>query len=156
MSFGGHSCAAGLKLSRDLVPTLKKNLEELIRSQIPLDQLRPKLMLDAPLELSDIDYKFSSDLAQLEPFGNQNPQPIFLVRDVTQLKAPQLLKDKHLKCTIFAGGVIKPVIFFNRPDLYRILKEHEDRPFSLACHIMKNEWEGVVKTELQGLDILLD
>jgi len=156
MSFGGHSCAAGLKLSRDLVPTLKKNLEQLIRAQIPLDQLRPKLMLDAPLELSDIDHKFSSDLAQLEPFGNQNPQPTFLVRGVTQLKAPQLLKDKHLKCTIFAGGVIKPVIFFNRPDLYKILKEHEDKPFSLACHIIKNEWEGIVKTELQGLDILLD
>ncbi|MBS1987660.1 single-stranded-DNA-specific exonuclease RecJ [Candidatus Dependentiae bacterium] len=156
MSFGGHSCAAGLKLSRDLVPTLKKNLEDLIRSQIPLDQLRPKLTLDAPLELSDIDYKFSSDLAQLEPFGNQNPQPTFLVRGVTQLKAPELLKGLHLKCSVFADGVIKPVIFFNRPDLYKILKEHEDKPFSLACHIMKNEWQGVIKTELQGLDILLD
>lgn len=156
MSFGGHSCAAGLKLSQDLVPILKKNLEERIKSQIPLHELRPKISLDAPLELSEITPQFCSDLAQLEPFGNQNPQPTFLIRNVTQLKAPQILKDKHVKCSIFSQGVIKPVIFFNRPDLYRILRDHEDKPFTLAGHVVKNEWEGITRTELQGLDIILE
>lgn len=156
MSFGGHSCAAGLKLSQDLVPVLKQNLEQRIKAQIPIQELRPKISLDAPLDLNEIDHKFAADLAQLEPFGNQNPQPVFLIRGVTQLKAPQILKDKHVKCSIFSQGMIKPVIFFNRPDLFRILRDHEDRPFTLAAHVVKNEWEGVTKIELQGLDIILD
>jgi single-stranded-DNA-specific exonuclease len=156
MTFGGHSCAAGLKLSQEMIPTLKENLETRIKAQIPLHELRPKITLDAPLDLPEIDQKFCADLAQLEPFGNQNPQPTFLIRGVTQLKAPQLLKDKHVKCSVFSQGVIKPVIFFNRPDLYQILRDHEDKPFSLAGHVVKNEWDGTSRTELQGLDIALE
>lgn len=156
INFGGHSCAAGLKLKQDDLPILKKNIEARIKEQIPFAELRPKITLDATLELPEINQKFCTDLAQLEPFGNQNPQPTFLIKNVVQLRSPQILKDKHVKCSIFSQGIIKPVIFFNRPDLYKILQEQADKPFSIAGHVVKNEWEGSVKIELQGLDIKLD
>jgi len=56
---------------------------------------------------------------------------------------------------IFSQGIIKPVIFFNRPDLYDVLQQQEDKPFHLAAHVIKNEWGGTVRTELQGIDIAL-
>jgi single-stranded-DNA-specific exonuclease len=153
LSFGGHSCAAGLKLEQKHLPTLKKNIEARINAQLSKHDLQPKLMLDARLELSEISHKLLSDLEQLEPFGNQNPQPTFLIPDVSQIKPPQLLKDKHVKCTVFAQGVIKPVIFFNRPDLFKVFRELDDKPFNLAGFVIKNEWEGTTRIELQGTDI---
>ena len=155
LSFGGHSLAAGLKLKTSDVAILKQRIEEKLRRELTKDQLQPKLLVDADLTLPEMTKKILTDLERLEPFGNANQQPIFSIKNVQIQKAPQLLKDAHVKCTIFADGVIKPVIFFNRPDLYTILQELGEKPFHLAGHVTKNEWMGSTTIQLQGLDIAL-
>lgn len=155
LSFGGHSFAAGMKLYKEKLPELKERLEAEVNAVLTADDLKPKLTLDAYLELPDVNKKLLSDLEQMEPFGNSNAQPLFWVKGVTLLKQPTLLKDKHLKCTVFSQGVIKPVIFFNRPELYPLLANIEDRPFDIAGHVTKNEWNDQVSIELQGIDLAL-
>lgn len=156
IQFGGHSFAAGLKLKQENIPALKARLNDLLALAVPRENLVPKLRIDAPMQLGEITQKLMDAHDQLEPFGNQNGQPLFVIRSVSLIKPPQVLKDKHLKCMVFADGVIKPVIFFNRPDLIPVFHQIEDRPFTLAAHVMKNEWQGVVKIELQGIDIALE
>lgn len=153
--FGGHSFAAGLKLKASNLAALKDRMNARVASKISMQDLQPKAMLDAMLELPEVNQKLLDDLEQLEPFGNQNPQPLFWVKNVTLLKPPQVLKEKHIKCMIFDQGIIKPVVFFNRPDLLAVLDNLGDSPFHLAAHVMKNEWNGTVKIELQGIDIAL-
>jgi len=153
ISFGGHSFAAGLKIKKENIEELKSRLEQKISQELSPDDLIPKIELDAPIELGELNKKMISDLQQLEPFGNKNSQPAFFINDVVLLKQPQLLKDKHVKCKVFADGITKPVIFFNRPDLYRVLCQIGDKPFSVAGHVIKNEWNDRVNVELQGLDI---
>jgi single-stranded-DNA-specific exonuclease len=155
LHYGGHAHAAGLKLKLEHVPELKDRLSSAIAAQYSLDDLCPKLMLDAELQLPEATQRCIDDLEQLEPFGNQNPQPLFVINDLTLIRQPQLLKERHVKCMVFAQGVIKPVIFFNRPDLIGPLTQCLDRPFKLAAHIIKNEWGGVTRIELQGVDIAL-
>ena len=155
LSFGGHSFAAGLKLKRENVEKFKERLEEQIAEALPPEVLQPKIELDADCSLSDLNQKLMSDLTQLEPFGNSNSQPMFLIKDVTLQRAPQLLKDKHVKCSIFSDGVIKPVIFFNRPDLFPFFNSIGDKSFSIAGHVTKNEWQDHVRIELQGLDVAI-
>lgn len=156
LTFGGHACAAGLSLKQENVPELKERLEALIAKTVAPQDLLPKITLDAYLELGDATNKLMSDMDQLEPFGNQNPQPTFLIKNVTLLKQPMLLKDKHVKCFLFSNGVIKPVIFFNRPDIYAKLAHIGETPFDLAGHVVKNEWMDNVSIELQGLDIAIN
>lgn len=155
LTFGGHACAAGLKLYEKNVPELKARLEEQIASLVDPFDLQPKVSLDASLDLPDLNGKLLADLQRLEPFGNRNPQPAFFIKQVSQLKKPQLMKDKHVKAMVFSEGVIKPVVFFNRPDLYRLLYNLEDKPFSLAAHVTTNEWQNRTNIELQGIDIAL-
>jgi hypothetical protein len=64
-----------------------------------------------------------------------------------------MLKDAHVKCSVFADGVIKPIIFFNRPELFEKLQAVGQNSFSLAVQVMENHWNGRVTIELQGLDI---
>lgn len=155
IQFGGHACAAGLKLKQSNIPELKNRLNQLINEQVPESLLQPKITLDAPLSLGDITPTFIQHLEHLEPFGNQNPQPMFLIEDVSQLKPPQLLKDKHIKTTVFSQGAVKPLIIFNRPDLYEPLLQHEDKQFTLAAHVVVNEWNGNTNYDLHGVDIAL-
>ena len=153
LSFGGHAHAAGVSLKKKDVPAFKEKLEAYIAARVSAEDLQPKIECDAFCQLPEVNTKLLSDLEQLEPFGNANKQPTFVIKEVTLLRAPQLLKDKHVKCTIFSEGTIKPVIFFNRPDLYSICNQMGDKSFSIAGHVIKNEWNNRINIELQGLDI---
>jgi len=156
ISFGGHSFAAGLALKQKDLKLFKERLEADMAAQFALGDLQPRINLDAPLTLTDMSHVLLNHLEQLEPFGNKNPQPLFWIKNVTLLKQPQVLKEKHVKISVFSEGIIKPVIFFNRPDLIRFFGSIDDRPFDIAGHVMKNEWNGRVKIELQGIDIALN
>lgn len=151
--FGGHAQAAGLSLKIENLPKLKKELEQRVLDLLTPEDLEQKISLDAVASLSDVNYKLVNDMAHLEPFGHCNSTPSFLIKDVVQVQKPTLLKDLHVKCQVFADGVIKPVIFFNRPELYEIFLKQKEEPFNLAAQVSENHWNGKVSVELLGLDV---
>jgi len=151
--FGGHSQAAGLAIKKENLPHLKESLEKIVADTLTAEDLTQKLVIDAEGKLSDFSQKFMQDMRHLEPFGCDNKQPNFLISDVVLVQKPKLLKELHVKCSVFADGVIKPVIFFNRPELYPQLMAHESDSFSLAANVQENHWNGRVNIELTGIDI---
>ena len=84
---------------------------------------------------------------------NSNVEPLFLLQNVVQVQSPKLLKDLHVKCTVFADGVAKSLIFFNRPQLFEKLLHHSERPMHIAARVTENHWNGRVSIELIGVDI---
>lgn len=151
--FGGHSAAAGLSLKIENIPVLKDRLSGMIAQQLTPFDLSQKIMLDAHASLSDLTTKFVTDMRHLEPFGHANKTPLFYIHDVVLVQKPKILKDAHVKCMIFADGVLKPIIFFNRPELYATLLAHGQEPLSIAAEINENYWNGRVSVELMGVDI---
>ncbi len=155
LQFGGHSQAAGLSLKKEMLPQLKEHLENLVRVQLTPADLRLKVTIDAEARLHDFNQKFMGDMRHLEPFGCENEQPTFIIEDVVMVQKPQLLKEAHVKCSVFADGVIKPVIFFNRPDLYKLFEQYEHDSFSLAAQVHENHWNGRSTIELTGIDVAM-
>jgi single-stranded-DNA-specific exonuclease len=155
MQFGGHSVAAGLSLPIDNLPALKAKLEQLVAEKLTPFDLQPKIRIDAEVGLSDLTKKFIDDLEHLEPFGNSNEQPIFYVNNVVQVQKAQLLKGAHVKCFMFAEGVIKPVMFFNRPELFEFFNEQYETSFTLAARVSENHWQDRVNIELIGVDVAM-
>lgn len=151
--FGGHPMAAGLSLPAKNLPLLKERLQELIGQQVAREDLQPKVTLDAEINLPDLTKKFVDDLAHLEPFGNSNSNPHFYVKNAMLVQRPTLLKDAHVKCSVFADGVIKPIIFFNRPELFQQFQDVGQNAFDLAVQVSENHWNGKVSIELQGVDV---
>jgi len=137
-----------------LVTDITGATDKVVKELTPLD-LMPKVDIDGYLELSEMGRNLVSDLEKLEPFGNGNPEPVFLIKDVTLIDKPRLLKDKHVKASVFSHGVIKPVIFFNRPELFPIMNQLGDKTFTLAGSVSINEWNGRTNVEVQGVDVVV-
>jgi single-stranded-DNA-specific exonuclease len=154
-SFGGHAQAAGLSLPFEHIPELKKRLEKTVRDKMPLFQSKATLKLDATIHLEEVNKKLMDDLAHLEPFGHGNNEPVFYVKDVSLIEPPKLLKEAHTKLMVFSEGTIKPVIFFNRPDIFEALSHTTEQSFSLAVQATENHFNGRVSVELHGVDIAL-
>ncbi len=151
--FGGHHQAAGLSLKVENLSLLKTNLEKLVLEQLTPENLIQKLALDAELALPDLDKNFMRNLSFLEPFGHHNSCPSFYLKNVVLVQQPVLMKSLHVKCQVFSQGIIKPVVFFNRPELYDSLINHGDKKFDLAVQVTENHWQGRVNIELQGIDV---
>lgn len=151
--FGGHAMAAGLSLDQDKLPLLKAALEERAGRLLTPADFQQKLTLDASLTMSEVTAKLLRDLEYLEPFGAQNSQPLFYMKGVTMVQKPQLLKAAHVKCLIFSEGIIKPIVFFNRPELFELLQNQAEEPFDVAVQVTENHWQGRSTVELLGIDI---
>ena len=151
-SFGGHPMAAGLALPVAHVAQLKERLELLTRQLLTPEDFQRYLTLDATIAMNDIGTKLVKDLELFEPFGAENATLSFCLRKVTLIAPPQLMKDLHVKIKVFSDGIIKPVVFFNRPELFQFFMDMHDQSFDLAVQVTQNHWQGKVNVELLGLD----
>lgn len=154
--FGGHAMAAGLALDQSNLPELKEGLERYVAERLTAEDLQQKIVCDASITLSDVTKKLLTDMELLEPFGAENPQPLFHVSGITMTNQTQLLKGEHVKCMAFCDGVIKPLIFFNRPDVYDLLQSSPNKTFQAVVQVTENEWQGRSNVELIGVDIALE
>lgn len=154
IAFGGHSHAAGLSLKIENLPELQRRLEAKIAATLTEFDLKQKLKVDAPAKLVEFGDRLMQELRLFEPFGHENPQPYFYVRNVVLVKQPQVLKELHVKCVVCSDGVLKSVMFFNRPELVEKLIEQGDEPFDIVAQVLHNYWNGSYTIELQGIDVV--
>jgi len=155
ISFGGHPMAAGVALAYENLASFRTALHEYVIARIALADMKQRIYLDAELTLPDLNKKLVQDMKTLEPFGAGNREPIFLISSVTRIGDIQVLKEAHVKCMVFQQGVMKPIIFFNRPELYHTLQSHDQEPFNVAASVTENHWNGKINIELCGIDVTL-
>ncbi len=149
VQFGGHKYAAGLTLREDQYPGFKQAFEHQVATTIPDECKEPQLIYDLELSLDDVSPKFLRILEQFAPFGPANHKPVFRFDKMKDTGyAKQVGKEgDHLKCHLFQhkDGNRFDAIGFGLGDRLDELKEHR---MDVIAGIEKNEWNGVVKTQL--------
>jgi single-stranded-DNA-specific exonuclease len=98
--FGGHAHAVGFALPEDRLPALREKLEIYARAHLTPEDFIPELIYDAELPLSQINEKLYATLQKLEPFGMNNPQPVFVSRGARLAAPAKTLKEKHVKMRV--------------------------------------------------------
>jgi single-stranded-DNA-specific exonuclease len=100
---GGHPAAAGFTIRTENIEALHEQLLLLADNTLSDDQLTPDLQAEAELALDDITLATLEDVSRLEPFGVDNPVPIFVVRSVRVLEsAPFKEGSPHLRLKLGA------------------------------------------------------
>jgi len=97
--FGGHAHAVGFSLPSDRVPTLRERMVRYANSWDGTGDAGA-LDCDAELTLGEITPLFLQALEQLGPFGNGNPEPLFVSKRVRLAAALKVVKEKHLRVSV--------------------------------------------------------
>jgi single-stranded-DNA-specific exonuclease len=95
--FGGHAHAVGFALPAARVTELRSALDAFARTRLTPADLVPELELDGQLSLEDITPDFYQSLRALEPYGMDNPEPVFCARGLRLTQPPRVLKEQHVK-----------------------------------------------------------
>jgi len=102
--FGGHSGAAGLSINLTNLEAFEEKINSLAHDILKEEELVPKIILDAELTPEEITRDLADDLAAMEPFGEGNPEPLFMTRNLTVLDRQRVGDGSHLRMRVRGDG----------------------------------------------------
>jgi single-stranded-DNA-specific exonuclease len=150
--FGGHRAAAGLRIASARVDAFRSALLARVRADPDFGGVTESILrYDDELAAAEVDAGTLEAVRRLEPFGNGNPEPLFLVRNV-HVRAARLVGGEHLKLRLEegqAGGL--SAIAFKRKELLDVLPS--GARIELTCHLEDNDYSGVPTLELRVRDL---
>lgn len=83
IELGGHAGAAGFSIKTKNITKFQKEITKIINKKLEGFDLKPSIFVDAQMELSGATIKNYKVIKQLEPFGIDNSEPLFLFKNIT-------------------------------------------------------------------------
>jgi single-stranded-DNA-specific exonuclease len=149
--FGGHSMAVGVGLNIENIDKLSQQIEEIAKEK-QIDKIVPILQVDAGITLDNVNRDLLESLKQLEPFGESNKMPIFVLKNLKIQSIRALSEGKHLKITLTDNKNTIDAIGFNmgsKANEYRIGDKVD-----VAGSIEINSFNGVDSIQINLKDIM--
>lgn len=148
---GGHALAAGFTVRNENIPALRERLLDLAQDALRGHDVMPTLEIDAALNVHDLSEELVAELSRLEPTGNANRQPVFMVRRARILESRTVGKEeKHLKLRVArAGQPALDAIGFNLGYWVNQIGDEADLAFTLEI----NEWKERRSVQLRLEDV---
>jgi len=135
--YGGHEMAAGMSVREENFDSFAKAFRNAARELLSDEALQPCLKLDHELAFAEIDVEFLRWHEMLQPFGNGNPQPLFLAREVEPVAPPRVINEKHLLFRLRQGNRHRRAVYFNCS-----VNELPPAPWDVAFRIRADEYGG--------------
>lgn len=155
IEYGGHIAAGGFSIKDDMVHTLEQVLTDSYL-QLPHEKTRKEKMADAALALGDVHTRTYRELAQLAPFGEGNPKPVFLFQGITIEFIKQFGKsNEHLELSLAdtRGGRAKAIGFFTGVERFET-KLEEGGVIDLMATIEQSNFGGRTTLRLRIVDVV--
>ena len=142
---GGHAAACGLKVAKEGIEKFRTAVNEYYRSLNLENQerflgVREDLTVD---EFEELTLELIEELGKLEPYGEGNGEPIFLLPEVRVVDVARLGADgKHLRLTVWdkQGKSLKLMQFFAPEENLKV------QPGAVA-----NVWMTLAENEFRGI-----
>lgn len=114
--FGGHEMAVGINVKKEQFENFKEKFEQIAKDR-NINEIIPVLKIDAQVSLDEIGKEMVESLKELEPFGEENKNPLFVFKNLKIDSIRALSEGKHLKLTLKDNKNIVSAIGFNLGEL---------------------------------------
>lgn len=120
----------------------------------------PPLSIDTEINLDDVNLDFISQIEKFAPFGEANPEPVFVSRGLTVKSVDPVGKDgKHLRLGVAHNSrLIHKTIGFCLGDETKhgvnwCKKLYVGDKIDMAFEVKRNEWNGRIEPEIRIVEI---
>lgn len=151
LGFGGHTMACGLSLTVENFEKFKKEITKYIDENLDISKLEKEIYIDEILTIDDLDIEEIKELKSLEPFGEENPEPIIMYENVEINGIRTLSENKHLKLSLKKNDKIIDAIGFNLGELAEKYKIGDT--IDIVGNIEINSFNGKDLIQIRLIDI---
>ena len=140
---GGHAMAAGISVQEGKIDSFRSAFQVAAREALSKEAMTAVLELDAEVKLRDLSLSFFESYKLLEPFGQKNPEPLFLCRNVKPKLPGRTMKEKHLRIILTQEGASMEARWFNAP-----IGNLPTAPWDVAMRIQRGWFRGTEQWQL--------
>ncbi|MBE6799688.1 MAG: single-stranded-DNA-specific exonuclease RecJ [Ruminococcaceae bacterium] len=145
VQYGGHVLAAGLTIESDKIEAFREKINEYAGKT---DAAVPILKIDCKLNPSSINVDMLSSLKLMEPFGAENPQPLFGLYNMEITSIQSIGAGKHLRLTLRKKTAFITVVMFSFP--FSESPYMEGDRVDLVVKLCENEYQGKTQLSVQA------
>ncbi|HET7059529.1 MAG TPA: DHHA1 domain-containing protein, partial [Nitrospiraceae bacterium] len=151
--YGGHPAAAGLTIEESRLPEFVERFQGVASRWGAQHGGDPLLHVDAEIKLMDVGPHAVRELDLLHPFGAGNPEPVFVVRNLTMLDV-RVVGEGHLKLVVRQPGSTPfESIGFRLGELLTQRGLSSKASIDLAFMPELNRWNGFDRIQLRIKDL---
>ena len=152
---GGHDLAAGLTIENNKIQMFKDFLISKVEHAFQENELVSEISVTSELSISALNSNLMDWIKKLGPWGQGNPIPKFLIKDVIIKKLVFFGKEKqHLlvKVSDNSGEIDCKIFNINETAFSSVLKKNKS--LHLLGNLVSNEWNNKNKIEFNLIDIM--
>lgn len=152
LSHGGHAMAAGVSLEVAVVPKLQQQLNRLFCERVPEGGTSP-LPVDGIVTLREINEQFLQTVQRLAPFGEGNPEPLFVLENATLADSRLIGKEnRHFRGRLSQEQQSRVLVAWNYGERLQHMVSR-DCQVDVVFAPQMNEWQGRRSIQLVTKDI---
>jgi single-stranded-DNA-specific exonuclease len=154
LGFGGHKYAAGLTILSAQLAGFAEHVNDYASGCLTPELLQRRLVIDAWATLAEIDRPLLEGLARFEPFGPDNPRPVFAALGLEVVGYPRVVGDGHLRLTVRENKTtVMPAIAFGRASDLLWLEPGKANHLDVAFRFNEHTFAGRSRLQLQIEDL---
>lgn len=151
IKYGGHELAAGLTITKENIPLFRKAINEYAKETFDFSSVCNYLDADFEIDVKDITVSNAKQISSLEPFGLQNPLPLFYIKDVLIKEIYPIGEGKHLKIIIEKDGYVATALYFGMSAEKFPFYEGDKADF--MCNLDLNDFRGTLSVQALVKDV---
>jgi len=149
--YGGHKEASGFLINEEDIPHFKELFIEYVRNMEKEDVKVEDNERYIICDLNEIDNSLTEGITILEPFGVDNPEPVFLIRKVSVLSRPEVVNNYHIRFQITDGKNFIGVYYRN--GLSKMSQLYPGKNISVIGTPYKKSWRDIEYIEIKAKEI---
>lgn len=148
ISGGGHPRAAGFTIKKENILALESRLFAIAERDVD-KSLSPSLNIDAYIKFEALNTSNLQFLTELEPYGEGNPKPLFISKNVLVLDwATVGSQGQHIRFTFKQGNETWNGIAFNQGSKLTEEDLRNNAAIDIVYSVGTNKWRGKTETRL--------
>jgi single-stranded-DNA-specific exonuclease len=161
---GGHKMAAGFSINMDKINELKNFFKDQLLKEVEQQSKKRVFYYDDILDINSTNLSLVNILNSLEPFGNGNKKPRFIIKNLNIIKSDLIGANKnHIKCIFSAKNIAGFVgslsaIAFNVEENNMsevLLTKNKGQKLSIVGTLDVNNWMGISNIQIIIEDLLI-
>lgn len=150
LRYGGHPQACGFSLDEENLDKFVKSMQDIAREQLKDVKFEPKLDIELSVDFEDISWEMVDLLEKFKPYGQANPEPLFVSTGVSVSDLRKVGSDgRHLKLEFTKGNKKRGAIAFGMGDNDLKIGDKVDIVYNLNI----NQWNGNREIQLMIKDV---
>jgi len=137
---GGHAAAAGCSLVVENIPEFAARLDRHARGFLTEEDFIPVTTIDAEATLAEASLESLRAISKLEPFGQANPEPVFLCRNLSILSLTPTRNPEHARVTLGQDGQTREAMAFGLG--HHLAELPRDAKIDVVFTLEESTWSG--------------